>query len=97
MLVVSGGAWSRPITMNVSPPSRTRPARLLASRLFASRLLASPALLREVARKGYAVSSGKDVPGVKSVAAPVFDGKGACLFALAGMAGQSVFGLLRLD
>src|SRR2546430_17295585 len=29
--MVSGGAWSQPLAMNVSPPSRARPARLLAS------------------------------------------------------------------
>jgi DNA-binding IclR family transcriptional regulator len=35
-------------------------------------VLASDALLREVKRAGYAVSSGRDVPGVRSVAVPVF-------------------------
>ncbi|HKU47541.1 MAG TPA: IclR family transcriptional regulator [Burkholderiales bacterium] len=54
-------------------------------------LLASPALLKEVARKGYAASSGKDVPGVRSVAAPVFDAKGACLFALSIVAPTTRF------
>src|SRR5258705_354475 len=29
--MVSGGAWSQPLAMNASPPSRARPARLLAS------------------------------------------------------------------
>jgi DNA-binding IclR family transcriptional regulator len=58
--------------------------------------LASPALLREVARKGYAVSSGKDVPGVKSVAAPVFDGKAACVFALSLVAPTARFDETRL-
>jgi DNA-binding IclR family transcriptional regulator len=58
--------------------------------------LPSAALLREVARKGYAVSSGKDVPGVRSVAAPVFDAKGACLFALSIVAPIQRFEEARL-
>jgi DNA-binding IclR family transcriptional regulator len=59
--------------------------------------LASPTLLREVARKGYAASSGKDVPGVRSVAAPVFDAKGACLFALSIVAPTTRFDAARLS
>ena len=58
--------------------------------------LPSPAVLREVARKGYAVSSGRDVPGVRSVAAPVFDAKGACLFALSIVAPTTRFDAARL-
>jgi DNA-binding IclR family transcriptional regulator len=58
--------------------------------------LPSPALLREVARKGYAVSSGKDVPGVQSVAAPVFGANGACLFALSVVAPTTRFDAARL-
>lgn len=45
-------------------------------------VLASAAVLREVKRKGFAISTGKDTPGVQSVAVPVFDGKGACASAL---------------
>ncbi len=45
-------------------------------------VLAPEAALREVRRRGYAVSSGRDVPGVKSVAVPVFDGEGRCVYAL---------------
>lgn len=58
--------------------------------------LASPALLREIVRKGYAASSGKDVPGVRSVAAPVFDARGACLFALSIVAPTDRFDEARL-
>src|SRR5438067_622566 len=74
----------RVLTAFASPEQREHLAKKGA-------VLASPALLREVARKGYAVSSGKDVPGVKSVAAPVFDGKGACLFALSIVAPTTRF------
>lgn len=45
-------------------------------------MLASDAALREVRHRGYAVSSGRDVPGVRSVAVPVFDGEGRCVYAL---------------
>jgi DNA-binding IclR family transcriptional regulator len=45
-------------------------------------VLASPSTLRAVLRAGYAVSAGKDFPGVRSVAAPIFDANGACVFAL---------------
>jgi len=44
--------------------------------------LASDSLLREVRRRGYAVSTGRDVPGVRSVAVPVSDADGACVSAL---------------
>jgi DNA-binding IclR family transcriptional regulator len=58
--------------------------------------LASPAVLREVVNRGYAVSSGRDVPGVKSVAAPVFDAKRACVFALSLVAPTTRFDEARL-
>jgi DNA-binding IclR family transcriptional regulator len=45
-------------------------------------VLASATLLRDVARKGFAISTGKDVPGVQSIAVPVFDANGACVSAL---------------
>ncbi|GAA0529249.1 MULTISPECIES: IclR family transcriptional regulator [Pigmentiphaga] len=45
-------------------------------------VLARPALLKEIAARGYAVSEGTDTPGVQSVAMPVFDAKGACIAAL---------------
>ncbi len=45
-------------------------------------VLASDAILREVKRKGHAISTGRDVPGVQSIAAPVFDAKGNCVLAL---------------
>ena len=65
----------RVLTAFATPEQRDRLAKQGA-------MLASAALLKDIARKGYAASSGKDVPGVRSVAAPVFDAKGACLFAL---------------
>jgi DNA-binding IclR family transcriptional regulator len=49
-------------------------------------VLASASALRDVKRKGYAFSTGKDVPGVKSAAVPVFDASGACLYALSVVA-----------
>ena len=79
----------RVLTAFASPEQRDLLARKGAT-------LASPALLREIARKGYAVSSGKDVPGVKSVAAPVRDAKGACLFALSLVAPTARFDEARL-
>jgi DNA-binding IclR family transcriptional regulator len=39
-------------------------------------------VLREVKKKGYAISTGKDVPGVRSAAVPVFDVQGSCIAAL---------------
>ncbi|MGE0799986.1 MAG: IclR family transcriptional regulator [Lautropia sp.] len=44
--------------------------------------LASPAILRNVQRTGYAVSAGRDFPGVRSVAAPIYEASGTCVFAL---------------
>lgn len=49
-------------------------------------ILASGTVLRDVRRKGYAISSGRDVPGVQSVAAPVFDRAGTCVSALSVVA-----------
>lgn len=48
--------------------------------------LASPALLAAVRRKGYAVSTGRDTPGVQSVGAPVFDAQQRCAYALSVVA-----------
>ncbi len=45
-------------------------------------VLAPDSALREVKRKGYAVSTGRDVPGVRSVAVPVRDAQGSCVYAL---------------
>jgi DNA-binding IclR family transcriptional regulator len=58
-------------------------------------VLASPALLREVRRKGYAISTGKDVPGVQSIAVPVLGGKGTCVSALSIVAPVPRFGGVR--
>ena len=79
----------RVLSAFAAPEQRERLAKLGAA-------LASPAILREVSRKGYAASSGKDVPGVRSVAAPVFDGRGACLFALSIVAPTTRFDEARL-
>lgn len=59
-------------------------------------VLASHSLLRAVQRNGYAVSSGKDVPGVQSIAAPIFDAKGVCVFALSIVAPTDRFDADRL-
>lgn len=45
-------------------------------------VLAPVSALRDVRRQGYAFSTGRDVPGVKSAAVPVFDASGACAYAL---------------
>lgn len=45
-------------------------------------VLATAAVLREVKKKGYAISTGKDVAGVQSAAVPVFDARGICIAAL---------------
>jgi DNA-binding IclR family transcriptional regulator len=58
-------------------------------------VLASAALLREVVRKGHAISSGKDKPGVQSIAVPIFDANGACVSALSIVAPVERFGGTR--
>jgi DNA-binding IclR family transcriptional regulator len=45
-------------------------------------VLASDSLLREVRKKGHAISSGRDVAGVQSAAVPVFGAEGVCAAAL---------------
>jgi len=89
LLSLDQSASGRVLTAFAAPEHRELLARKGAP-------LASAALLREVARKGYAVSSGKDVPGVKSVAAPVFDAKGACVLALSLVAPTARFDEARL-
>ena len=89
LLSLDQSASGRVLTAFASPAQRELLERKGAT-------LASPALLRDVARKGYAVSSGKDVPGVKSVAAPVLDARGACLFALSLVAPTARFDEARL-
>lgn len=49
-------------------------------------VLASAAVLEAVRRNGHAVSTGKDTPGVRSVAAPIFDGRARCIAALSVVA-----------
>jgi DNA-binding IclR family transcriptional regulator len=49
-------------------------------------VLASDAMLREVKRRGYAFSTGRDVQGVRSIAVPVFDAFGNCATALSVVA-----------
>ncbi len=58
--------------------------------------LAPPVMLRRVLRAGYAVSAGTDFPGVRSVAAPIFDASGACVFALSVAAPVERFNEERL-
>ena len=89
LLSLDQSASGRVLTAFASPAQREALERKGAT-------LASAAILREVARKGYAVSSGKDVPGVKSVAAPVVDARGACLFALSLVAPTARFDEARL-
>jgi DNA-binding IclR family transcriptional regulator len=57
--------------------------------------LASEAVLREVRRVRHAASTGRDLPGARSVAVPVFDADGACVSALAIVAPVSRFNALR--
>lgn len=54
-------------------------------------VLASPSVLEGVRRNGYAISTGKDTPGVRSVAAPIHDGKGNCVAALSVVAPANRF------
>ncbi|HET7669425.1 MAG TPA: IclR family transcriptional regulator [Burkholderiales bacterium] len=89
LLSLDQSASGRVLTAFATPAQRALLERKGAT-------LASAALLREVARRGYAVSSGKDVPGLKSVAAPVFDAKGTCLFALSLVAPTARFDEARL-
>ena len=58
--------------------------------------LASDKLLREVRDLGYAVSSGKDVPGVRSIAVPLFDKKSNCTAALSVVTPEARFDIDRL-
>lgn len=48
--------------------------------------LASAAVLAGVQRDGYAISTGRDTPGVQSVAGPVFDAQDRCVYALSVVA-----------
>jgi DNA-binding IclR family transcriptional regulator len=89
LLSLDQTASGRVLTAFASPEQRDLLVRKGAT-------LASAAVLREVVNRGYAVSSGKDVPGVKSVAAPVFDGKRACVFALSLVAPTTRFDESRL-
>jgi DNA-binding IclR family transcriptional regulator len=54
-------------------------------------VLASEALLREIKRQGYAISTGKDLPGVRSTCVPVFDASGNCTTALSVVAPNERF------
>jgi DNA-binding IclR family transcriptional regulator len=75
LLSLDQSASGRVLTAFVSDEQREILARKGAQ-------LASESVLREVRRKGYALSTGRDVPGVRSVAVPVFDANGACVSAL---------------
>lgn len=54
-------------------------------------VLASRSVLDAVRRNGYAISTGKDTPGVRSVGAPVFDGGRRCVAALSIVAPATRF------
>jgi DNA-binding IclR family transcriptional regulator len=58
-------------------------------------VLASAAVLSGVRRQGYAVSTGRDTPGVQSIAAPVFDAGLRCISALSVVAPVSRFEAAR--
>lgn len=75
LLSLDQSASGRVLTAFATPEAR----RLLADKGAA---FASDAALREVRRRGHAVSTGRDVPGVQSVAVPVFDAGGGCAYAL---------------
>jgi DNA-binding IclR family transcriptional regulator len=60
-------------------------------------VLASQAVLTQVQRNGYAVSTGKDKPGVQSIAAPVFDASQRCVSALSVVAPVSRFDAARFE
>jgi DNA-binding IclR family transcriptional regulator len=53
--------------------------------------LPSETVLEDVRRKGYAISSGKDVPGVRSVAVAIFSRSGTCIAALSIVAPEARF------
>jgi len=54
-------------------------------------VLALPAVLEGVRRNGYAISTGKDTPGVRSVAAPIRNAQGKCVAALSVVAPANRF------
>lgn len=58
-------------------------------------VLPPASVLREVAQQGYAVSTGKEIPGVRSVAVPVFDDRQRCVWALSIVAPEARFDAKR--
>lgn len=58
------------------------PAEARAQLAQAGAALPPAEVLEETARLGYAISSGIDTPGARSIAAPVFDAQDSCRFAL---------------
>ena len=75
LLSLDQSASGRVLTAFATPESR----RLLERK---GAVLAPESALREVRRRGFAISTGRDVPGVKSVAVPVADVRGSCIYAL---------------
>ena len=57
--------------------------------------LAPDSLLEEVRQQGYAISSGKDVPGVRSIAMPIFSRSKSCIAALSVVAPEPRFNSKR--
>jgi DNA-binding IclR family transcriptional regulator len=88
LLSLDQSASGRILTAFASPEYR----KLLLSK---GAVLASDSLLREVKRQGYAISSGRDVPGVQSVAVPVLDAHGTCSAALSIVAPVARFDAAR--
>jgi DNA-binding IclR family transcriptional regulator len=58
--------------------------------------LASEEVLKNVRDDGYAVSTGKDIPGVRSVAVPIHDSRHSCVAALSIVAPEPRFDSERL-
>jgi DNA-binding IclR family transcriptional regulator len=75
LLSLDQSASGRVLTAYATPEFREQLKRKGA-------VLAPESALREVRRKGFAISTGRDVPGVRSLAVPVTDARDACIYAL---------------
>lgn len=58
--------------------------------------LAADEVLTQVQKSGYAISTGEDIPGVRSVAMPIFFGHKGCVAALSVVTPESRFSSERL-
>lgn len=79
LLSLNDSASGRVLTAYASPD-------FLAELRQRGATLAGAALLAEVRANGYAISSGKDTPGARTLAMPVFDSNRRCPFALSVVA-----------